>query len=208
MVKGKALVNEWSDFLQTGNSQSFYVLYGHYHDYLTFIGIQRGAAAQKIKDHINDLFLYIFEHRDKLSHIKHHHNYLVTSFIRSLIHKEKFSSTDSIELNDDNLPEMPFHPSSEALFIQQNAKAEIKAIVQDYMAKLSDKQSRMVYQKFYLGLPYQEIAESNNVSVKTAYNTILQSIAKLKKLMPPEQAAAIASAITLLGSLLIYILCR
>lgn len=208
MAKGRALVSEWLNFLETGDSGVFYALYDHYHDYLTYIGLKKGASGQKVKDHINDLFLYVFEHRGQLSHVKHHHNYLVTSFIRSLFRKEHFSTADSLELSDEVLPEMPSYPSTEALYIQQNAKEQVALIVKDYIAKLSNSQSRMIYQKFYLGLSYADIADANDVSVKTAYNTILQAVAKLKKLIPAEHAGILAAAITLLSGLLLLILCR
>jgi len=201
MVKGRALVSEWSEFLETGDAKAFYVLYDHYHDYLTYIGLQKGASTQKVKDHINDLFLYVFENREKLNHVKHHHNYLITSFIRSLFRKDLFSIIDSLELSDESLPEMPSYPSIETLFIQQNAKDEVTALVKNYIQKLSDGQSKMIYQKFYIGLSYQQIAEANNVSIKTAYNTILQAVAKLKKIIPPEHAGMLAAAITLLSGL-------
>lgn len=208
MIKGRELIKEWLEFLETGDHKAFYALYGHYHDYLAYVGLQKGASSQKVKDHINDLFLYVFENREKLTHVKHHHNYLVTSFIRSLFRKEHFSTADSLELSDEALPEIPSYPSTEALYIQQNVKEEVTTIVKDYIGKLSGSQSRMIYQKFYLGLSYPEIAVANNISVKTAYNTILQAVAKLKKIIPPEHAAALAAAITLLGGLLIFLLSR
>jgi RNA polymerase sigma factor (sigma-70 family) len=201
MIKGRVLVSEWSEFLKTGDATAFYVLYDHYHDYLNYIGLQKGATTQKVKDQINDLFLYVFENREKLNHVKNHHNYLVSSFVRSLFRKEHFSTAESLELNDESLPEMHSYPSAETIFIQQNAREEITALVKDYVEMLSGSQSKMIYQKFYLGLSYPEIAEANNITVKTAYNTVLQAVAKLKKLIPPEHAGALAAAITLLSGL-------
>src|SRR5260370_5429760 len=113
MRKGKDLKKEWDAFVETGSEQAFYDLYDHYHDYLLYIGIQKEIPMEKVKDCINDLFLYVFENRFKLHSVNHHHNYLVTIFLRSLFRKERFSSEESVTLDEEIVPDMPSYPSAE-----------------------------------------------------------------------------------------------
>lgn len=192
---GIALKTHWDTFILEGDQDVFYTLYSHYHDYLIYLGNLKGATLDKSKDGINDLFLYVFENRTRLQHIRNHHNYLVTAFIRNLFRKPHFSAEEGLELQD--LPGMPVYPSAEAAYIQQTTQKQVTEILQAYINELSDSQTKVVYQKFYLGLTYEEIARVNNISVKTAYNTIYNSVEKLRKLIGHEYAGALTAAISL-----------
>jgi RNA polymerase sigma factor (sigma-70 family) len=206
MRKGKDLKEEWDAFIENGSDHAFYTLYDHYHDYLLYIGIKKEMPLEKVKDCINDLFLYVFENRLKLTTINRHHNYLVTIFLRNLFRKERFSSTESLTFDEELVPDMPAYPSVEALYIQQNIQEQVALTLKNYMGKLSPGQSKMIYQKFYLGLTYDEIAQANGVSVKTVYNTILQAVAKLKKLIGTEHFGTLSATISMLGALILFFL--
>jgi RNA polymerase sigma factor (sigma-70 family) len=201
---GIALKIQWDAFIAEGDQNNFYALYSHYHDYLIYIGNLKGATLDKSKDCINDLFLYLFENRSRLQHIRNHHNYLLTSFIRSLFRKQNFSAEESLELAD--LPEMPVYPSAEAEYILQTSQEELAQVLQGHVNNLSDAQTKIVYQKFYLGLTYEEIARVNDISIKTAYNTIYNSVEKLKKLIGREYVEALSTAISLVSLLFLIIL--
>ncbi|RBQ05510.1 RNA polymerase sigma factor [Pedobacter miscanthi] len=204
MKKGKDLKTEWEKFILEGNNTSFYDIYAHYHDYFTYIGIKKGANAEKTKDCINDLFLYIYENRENLSHITNHHNYLVTSFLRKLFRREHFSAEESLDLYD--LEEMPVYPSVETLHIKQHTSNQVTLTLKNYIDKLSESQSRLIYQKFYLGLSYDDIAASNNITVKTAYNTIYNAVEKLKKMIGEGDLGTLSIAISLLSLLILFFL--
>jgi RNA polymerase sigma factor (sigma-70 family) len=192
---GIALKIHWDTFILEGDQDVFYTLYSHYHDYFIYLGNLKGVTLDKSKDGINDLFLYVFENRTRLQHIRNHHNYLVTVFIRNLFRKPHFSAEEGLELQD--LPGMPVYPSAETAYIQQTTQKQVTEILQAYINELSDGQTKIVYQKFYLGLTYEEIARLNDISVKTAYNTIYNSVEKLRKLIGHEYAGALAAAISL-----------
>jgi len=199
---GIALKAHWDTFLTEGSQDVFYTLYSHYHDYFIYIGNQKGATLDRSKDCINDLFLYVFENRTRLQNIRNHHNYLVTAFIRNLFRKPHFSAEESIELQD--LPEMPVYPSVEAEYIKQTTQQRVTEILKGYINELSDSQTKMVYQKFYLGLTYDEIALVNDISVKTAYNTIYNSVEKLRKLIGHDYASTLSAAISLFSLLFLF----
>ena len=197
MVKGKELSEYWSTFVKSGSEDAFYILYSHYHDYFTYLGIKKGANSVKIKDCINDLFLYLFENREKLFNIGNHHNYLVTSFIRKLFKKDHLDIAEELETL--SLSDTPSYPSVEAQFIVQNTRAHISDLLKKHIDRLSHSQAQMIYQKFYLGLSYEQISISNGITVKTAYNTIYNAVEKLKKAIGKEHLEALILAISLLG---------
>lgn len=184
---GKNLKSEWDNFISTGSDQAFYVLYGHYHDYGIYIALQKGFSIEQAKDSINDLFLYVFEHRARLGHVKSHHNYLVTSFLRKLHRKGSFNNLESLSAYPDGLPDDALLPALEDSCFDASGDERLSRKLKDYIGKLSYSQAKMIYQKFYFGLSYEEIAASNEVSIKTAYNTVLQAISKLRNLIGAEK---------------------
>ncbi|WPU93139.1 sigma-70 family RNA polymerase sigma factor [Mucilaginibacter sabulilitoris] len=194
---GLALKAHWDTFLLEGDQDVFYVLYSHYHDYLIYIGNLRGATLDKSKDCINDLFLFVFENRSRLLHIRNHHNYLVTAFIRNLFRKPHFGAEESLELLD--LPGMPVYPSVEAEYIQQTTQKQVAEVLQSYIGELSESQTKIVYQRFYLDLSYEQIADVNDISVKTAYNTIYNSVNKLRKRIGQEYVDVLSVVISLIA---------
>ena len=205
MVKqGKTLKIDWDSFILNGDNTSFYNLYAHYHDYFSFIAVKRGASSDKTKDCTNDLFLYVYENRERLRHITNHHNYLITSFLRKLFKKEHFSVEESLDVF--NLDQTLVYPSVEAQYIKQHTNEHVSSVLKNYIGRLSESQSKMVYQKFYLGLSYEEISEANNITVKTAYNTIYNAVEKLKQLIGKENLGTLAIAISLLSLFLLIFL--
>ena len=201
--QGKDLKSDWESFIQNGDTSAFYDLYAHYHDYLNYIGLKRGVAAEKAQDGINDLFLYVYENRNKLLHIRDHHNYLVTAFLRKLFRKQHFSAEESLDLAD--LQESQVYPSVEAQYIWARTNEQVTSLLRTYIDKLSASQAQMIYQKFYLGLSYEEIAVSNQIAIKTAYNTIYNAVEKLKKLIGKDQFGILASLISLISLLILFI---
>lgn len=204
MKQGKDFRSEWENFIQEGDETSFYDLYAHYYDYLTYLGLKRGASVEKTKDGINDIFLYAYENREKLGHVRNHHNYLITSFLRKLFRKEHFSSEESLDLA--NLKDAPTYPSVETQYIRQHTSDQVTLLLKTYIDRLSASQAQMIYQKFYLGLSYEEISETNQITIKTAYNTIYNAVEKLKKMIGDDQIGALSIAISLLSLLFLFFL--
>lgn len=205
-VKGRELNDSWIAFTLTGSERDFYALYAHYYHYLSFIGHKKSFPEDKIQDGISDVFLYLWEKRADLTAIKDYHNYIITSFLRKLYRKSIFSLEEMEVLED--LPALLVSPSVEDLHIQQGMDAAVNALVQEYLGQLADKQRQVIYQKFYLGLSYQEIAEANNVSVHTVYNTVYNALDKLKKLVTKEQESLLTTALSLLSVFLLFFLTR
>ena len=203
MKQGKDLKTDWDAFIQNGKSSSFYDLYAHYHDYLNYLGFKKGANAEKAKDCINDLFLYVYENREKLGHIRDHHNYLISSFLRKLFRHHHFNAAESEDLV--LLEETQSYPSVEAQYIIEHTNEQVTSLLRGYIDKLSASQAQIIYQKFYLGLSYEEISISNEITVKTAYNTVYNAVEKLKKIIGKDQIGPLALAISLLSLLILFI---
>lgn len=200
--KGKDLKNEWEKFIFSEDDHAFYALYNHYFKYLSFIGLKKGFSTNKVKDAINDLFLYLLESRGNLASVAHFHNYILTCFLRKLYQKAKLDVDQSVLLEE--CLELYVQPSAETLFIQLDVQENVKRILMNFVDQLPTKQRQMIFQKFYLDLSYKEISDVNNVSINTVYNTIYKSVDRLKQQIGDEQLSALAIALAVL-SLLCFI---
>lgn len=185
---GKDLKPQWQLFVNEGNHAMYKVIYLHYYHYLTFIALKKGFSTAKTNDSLNELFLYVWENREKLAHIDNHHNYLLTVFLRKLYKKE--ISTEEC-LSYDQLPDLAFSPSVEEEYIAKGSQQQISDILNRFIGQLPAKQRSLIYQKFYLGLSYNEIAIANHISINTVYNTIYKAVDKLKTTIGKENLDAI-----------------
>lgn len=203
MKKGADLRLDWNNFINDGSDKAYYTLYSHYHKYFSYLGIKRGALSTKVADSINDLFLYIFENREKLTDIRDHHNFLITLFIRFLFKKDRFSADASEELIQ--LEESEQMPSADHHLIIKDTNQHIKQILDQYISELSTSQARIIYEKFYLNLSYEEIAQAHQITVRTAYNQTFKAINNLRKYIGENKLASLIATITTLSIILFFI---
>jgi RNA polymerase sigma factor (sigma-70 family) len=183
----------WQDFVNNGNRDAYYTLYRHYYAYLSHIGLKRGISSEVVKDGINDVFLYFWEKREQLQHIQSPHNYIVTFFIRNIYRTNKAEniSLDNFSADIDYAGETFIEPSFETAFFDKESQEQVSQIVHKYLNRLPEKQRQIVYQKFYLGLSYAEIAKTNGLSVNTVYNTVYNAMHKLRTAIPVNTLSSV-----------------
>jgi RNA polymerase sigma factor (sigma-70 family) len=204
LKKGLDYIKEWEAFVHVEDEEAFHELYCHYFKYLSFVGLKKGFPVNRVKDNVNDLFLGLWEKRGQLNNVINFHNYIVSSFLRKLYHKENLEIDGSMPL--ETLPELQTCPSVESQYISQHTQDDLSRILKVFVEKLPGKQKQMIYQKFYLGLSYKEISETNRVSINTVYNTVYKALEKLKVEIGKDNLSAFSLALALLSFLcLIYL---
>lgn len=159
--------------------------------------------SEKIADCVNDLFLYLFEHRQKLTNIREHHNYLVTMFLRSLFKKERFTSEESEEMA--NLEDIQITPPVDERYMIKDTNEQVKQVLQPYIDELSVSQARMIYEKFYLNLSYEEIAATHQITIRTPYNQTFKAINNLRKYIGDNKVGSLITAITTLSIIYFFV---
>jgi RNA polymerase sigma factor (sigma-70 family) len=196
----------WDDFIRFENEDAFHVLYTHYFKYLTYIGLKKGFPSTRVKDEINELFLYLWECRNKLKTIGNFHNYIITAYLRKLYRKDDIPY--DVIADGEARAELLILPSVESQYIHLQGQRDISRILTDFVGKLPERQRQMIYQKFYLGLSYKEISEANNVSINTVYNTIYKAVEKLKKLIGKDNPDSLLLFLILLCILFLFFLAK
>ncbi|PVD51223.1 hypothetical protein DC498_16390 [Terrimonas sp.] len=186
----------WKDFVLNESRESYYELYKNYYAYLCYIGLKKGMGTETVKDTINDVFLYLWEKRKTLGHIQHPHNYILTFFHRSILKKIEQSGKIQGETIE-NIDEIHRHftePSIEENILDKENNKRLSMLVNRHLNYLPRQQREIMYQKFFLGLSYAEIAKANKLSVNTVYNTVYAAMQKLRSSLPARVVASLISA--------------
>lgn len=200
-LKGRDLKYSWISFIKTKGKDDFYTIYSHYHHYLSFIGYKRYFSEDVVKDAINDVFLYLWENRSSLQNVNNFNSYIITCFLRKLYRKSLISPGELFPFQ--GISDTQLSPSVEEEYIHQKVNGTVKQIVKDHIGQLAVKQRHMIYQKYYLGLSYKEIAVNNKVSIHTVYNTIYKAIDKIKLSITKEQEGYLLLS---MGTLFLFVL--
>jgi len=195
-MRKEAVINQyWLDFVNNESRNAYYRVYEHYYAYLLYLGIKRGLNAEYVKDTINDIFLYFWEKRSGLQHIQHPHNYIITFFIRSLHKRESHASLYSVKdgfFEEHALDGFVEPPCDEHLLGRERERV-LTGFINRQVEQLPPKQRQIIYQKFYLGLSYEEISKTNHISVNTVYNTVYAAMDKLRALIPKNRIITLVS---------------
>ena len=199
MCKNLAAKTKWDEFVLNGNEKSFRGFYQHYYHYLRLAGAKRGFEAEAVKDAIDEVFLYCWEKRTALVNVNDIHNYVITAFLHKLYKiKNKSNLLQSFDdvFENDSFATLQL-PSAECTIINQEESIERSRIIEEQLNALPPRQREIIYQKYFLGLSYSEIAETSGLSVNTVYNTIYTTITKLRNTLPKNilLSVAVASAI-------------
>ncbi|MCC6289529.1 MAG: sigma-70 family RNA polymerase sigma factor [Chitinophagaceae bacterium] len=198
-MRNDSLINYcWKDFVENESRDAYYTLYRHYYAYFCYIGVKKSMSTEAVKDTINDVFLYLWEKRKSLDHVNNPHNYILTFFHRSVLKKLQQPDVllDETDENTVLIYEAFTEPSFEENLLEKENNESLSRIVNRHLNFLPRQQREIMYQKFFLGLSYAEIAKANKLSVNTVYNTVYSAIQKLRASIPVRVIASLISACT------------
>ena len=169
----------WERF-RRGDDKAFYAIYDLFFDSLFNYGLHFSRDKDLIKDCIHDLFLDLYNYRERLSGTNNIHFYLFRS-LRRLIYKEQVKkvsvlSDEQISLQND-IPAMTFEDD----LIASEIKDENHKILARVMKELTDRQREGLSLKFEQNFSYQEIADILGISVGSARTCIYRALKDLRK---------------------------
>ncbi|SEM37860.1 RNA polymerase, sigma subunit, SigV [bacterium A37T11] len=177
-----ALKEQW-DELRKGNKEALFSLYNSMYFHLVRYGLLQRAEEELVKDCINQLFLKLWEKQNTLSEVHDVKSYLLTAFRRLIQDELAYQQKMDVALLylADSGPQNEL--SYEELLINSQQSDLLKKKLHQAIDQLTPKQKEHIKLKFFEGLTYEQIAQQNTLSVKTAYNTIYDAIKTLRKLL-------------------------
>ena len=173
----------WLNF-KNGEEEAFVWIYKTYFAVLYNFAKQFNLDSGFVKDHIQELFIYIRSNREKLADVNSIKFYLFRALRRRLLSnkKRKYSFLSLFSSSSKQVFEIEITESPEVKLINQSLDEEIKERLSKSMSKLTIRQKEAVIYFYFEGMSYQEIANIMDLQkVKSARKLIYRAIEALRK---------------------------
>jgi RNA polymerase sigma factor (sigma-70 family) len=167
----------WKEF-KNGDEKAFEAIFLHFHKELFQYGYKIVANRSLVDDCIQELFLELWQAKERIAIPLSVKSYLFLAFrykmIRAIKKETRFASFDDISSSS-----MEF--SYESTLIQQEAQLEIEQKLLQHIKLLSPRQQEALYLRYYAKLNYQEISKIMGISSQAATNLVFKSVKMLKE---------------------------
>lgn len=163
----------WESF-KGGDREAFSEIYYRYIHVLYFYGINISGNAALTEDCIQDLFIYLWDNRERLGKTDNIKYYLFTSLRRKILLDVKKDRKTKLQ-EPGSLPQAA-DLSYEHTLIFNQTKSEEKAMLNRAVLSLTKRQQEAIRLRFYDNLSFKEVADSMSLSIKATYNLISRAL--------------------------------
>jgi RNA polymerase sigma factor (sigma-70 family) len=160
----------WEDFI-AGNMSSFRCIYTQHYQNLYTFGL-RYLNSDDTEDAIQNLFLYILQHRKSFSKIKSVKAYLFISYRNQIFKIRKTKNLSFVQIDIESIV-------GEQI---SSTKEKIIGELLIFIKKLSPREKEIINLKYFQDYKNIEIANSLNIEYQTVRNILHNAIKKLRKL--------------------------
>ncbi len=165
----------WESFRQ-GNNKAFEDIFRLYYPVLFNYGMRITRNEAEAKDHVQSLFLQIWERRQFLGPTTSVRNYLLASLRRSIL--KKIAGIRRVYTED--FPDFQVELSIESSLIRNQAEAENARLLKEAFEKLPARQKEAIFLRFYEEQDFDEIARIMNISTRAVYKLIYKGLDNLQ----------------------------
>lgn len=162
--------------IMNGDIDAYSGLYKEYYKRFYNYGRKFTNNVPLIEDSIQEVFLDLWNRREKLSHVDAPNFYLYSSFRYLLL--KKIKQHDKIVLNE---ADDAYAFSDEHMVVSSELSEELQVKLQKAIKTLTGRQLEAIFLKYYEDLSYKEIAAMLNISVKATYKIMARSLLALKE---------------------------
>lgn len=175
--------NYWAQ-LKQGQSKALTILFENYNDVLFRFGMLIHADREVVKDVIQDLFLDLWNRRERLPDVVQIRSYLLMAFRRILLRKLVKERRTS-----ENLANLPTFEMESQLdhWIQNEIEQERVRVLKAKLTELPTRQKEAIFLRYYENLEYLEISEIMCLNYQVTRNLVYRGLKKLKHLLSDEK---------------------
>lgn len=175
-----ASISQWSGFLD-GNKRALSSLYHAYYPCLYSYGLRLIGNEELIKDSIQELFLYMWEHRTSINPVRSVKSYLLLSLRRVVlvnIQRDKSRYLRNKQYVEDLLDDQK---NIEDYLISMDDNNRRTNLVKNAYSILSKRQKEVVHMKYFEGFSTDEICDLLGLKRQSVYNCLSEAITNLQK---------------------------
>jgi RNA polymerase sigma factor (sigma-70 family) len=163
--------------IMNGDIEAYSGLYKEYYKRFYNYGRKFTTNTYLIEDSIQEVFLDLWNRREKLSHVDSPNFYLYSSFryvlIRKIRQHEKMVFSQSADED--------YEFSGEHVIVNNELSEELQLKLRKAIKTLTGRQLEAIFLMYYEGLSYKEVASILNISVKATYKIMARSLLALKE---------------------------
>ena len=169
--------NNWQKFLD-GDREALGSIFSQYFRDLVAYGMKIIGSDDLAKDHVQELFVRLWEKRSQLRSVQNVKVYLLISLRNDLLKTMRTKRPDTLDLTfQNNL----FVISSEDFIIEKEQEFELAGKVALCLEKLTARQREVVYLRFYMNLDFLSLAEVMGMNVQSVRNLLFRTLERIRK---------------------------
>lgn len=172
--------------LKSGDRQALDALFTKYYNDLYFYGLKICSNTETVADAIQDVFVQIWEARDKLNHVINLKAYILSSYRNHLMRLIKQGKLRILRREGIAQKQDYFVFSAEDLLLEEEYHDEIKHRIVEILNSLSKHQREIVYLKFYGNFSHSEISEILGIEKQSVANLLNRTIIAIRKKISKE----------------------
>ncbi|WP_215224749.1 RNA polymerase sigma factor [Echinicola shivajiensis] len=165
-----------------GDEKAFSFVYDKYAKELYKYGRRFTGDTDLISDVLQDIFVHIWEAREKLSIQKSIKFYLFSSLRREII--KRINRSYSGESFDEFQHKMSWNESFEQVLLQNQIIFERNHKITEALESLPSRQKEAIHLRYLEEMDYEDISELMGVKITTLYNLIFTGLKTLKEKLP------------------------
>lgn len=162
--------------ISEGDEASFKIIYDRYRGKLYNYILKASNSRESAEDAVHDVFLKIWDSRDKLPGIQNFGAYLFRMARNHAISGFRRMAKETLIMAELRHEQVPFPPTIDPLM-----QKEIRAFIQEAVAKLSVQQRKVFMLSRQDGLRHEEIAKTLGISIHTVRAHLGEALRFLRK---------------------------
>lgn len=166
--------------LEQGDQEALRPLYLYYYEPLLKYGCSIENREDLVHDEIQELFVWLLQHPDKLRHIRNVRTYLfrcIRRNLRSTLRNQRLSADQAQRFHQAQTDETP---SGYAWTEAQDESSQLARLRQQ-IRLLPSHQREIIFLRFYENLTNEEIAEIFETTNQVVRNTVCRALKNLRK---------------------------
>lgn len=172
----------WEAF-KRGSQEAFASIYHTLVQDLYNYGLNVVANPELVEDCIQDLFIYIWDTRQKLGPTDNIKFYLFRSLKRRILVKTEEKQKKEAILKTSNLRDEEADCAAEALFFSFQPQEDPGERLEKALQALTLRQREAIYLRFYDKLSYAQIAGILSLTIQSTYSLIARAMEVLREHM-------------------------
>lgn len=176
----------WKKIIE-GDKNALSELYKQHYLGLINYGIKIIENRDLVNNCLMQMLLDFWDKRSKLSEVDNVRSYLMTSLRRAILQAIEIEKRREIKHKESLQDSYSYEWSYEEYLMKLQSDNNLKSKIAKAMEKLTGRQKELIRLKFFDNLSYDEIAEQNGITKRTAYNIIYDAIKILKEELHKNQ---------------------